>query len=93
MLAAARIRRIYIQLMELCGDLGKSRPAALTPLEFLPVLMDLFPGFENDLQIITQAYLRVRYGELPETRMEVNQVEAAWAQINAHGKELLDKQK
>lgn len=93
LLAAARIRRIYIQLMELCGDLGKSRPAALTPLEFLPVLMDLFPGFENDLKTITQAYLRVRYGELPETRREVDQVESAWAQINAHGQELLDKQK
>jgi len=93
LLAAARIRRIYVQLMELCGDLGKSRPAALTPLEFLPTLMDLFPGFESDLRTITQAYLRVRYGELPETRKEVDEVEAAWAQVHARGQELLNIQK
>lgn len=92
-LAAARIRRIYIQLMGLCGDLGKSRPDALTPLEFLPTLMDLFPGFERDLQTITQAYLRVRYGELPETKEEVDQVEAAWVQVLARGQELLNIQK
>jgi hypothetical protein len=85
LLAAARIRRIYAQLMQLANRLGKPRPAALTPLEFLPALGELFPGLERELAAITSAYLRVRYGELPETQDELDEVEAAWERVKAEG--------
>ncbi len=85
LLAAARIRRIYARLMKLSTRLGMSRPAARTPLEFLPNLQTLFPELPIELDTITQAYLRVRYGELPETIEEVQRVEHAWAQISTAG--------
>lgn len=91
--AAARIRRIYAELMDLAEDLGSPRPSALTPLEFLSPLKKVFPLFEAELTDITHAYLRVRYGELPETRQEVNEVEAAWERVRAEGKERLTPKK
>jgi hypothetical protein len=85
-LAAARIRRIYTRLMELASKLGEPRPPAHTPLEFLPVLVNLLPEGKEDIQVITEAYLRVRYGELPETNQEIILVEEAWERVNAIGK-------
>jgi hypothetical protein len=85
-LAAAQIRRIYAQLMELCEKLGKARPAAATPLEFLQTLEMLFPGENACLALITQAYLKVRYGELPENPQEVQTVIDAWAHIKSRGR-------
>ncbi len=87
-LAAAKIRRIYTHLMDLCADLETPRPPAQTPLEFLPELKQLFPGHTPDLTTITNAYLKVRYGELPETQAEVDAVEQAWALVQGKGKAL-----
>jgi hypothetical protein len=80
-LAAARIRHIYRQLMALSKKMGLERPASITPLEFLPPLVGLLPGEESGLGEITGAYMKVRYGEYPETRQEVEAVEAAWRRV------------
>jgi hypothetical protein len=80
-LAAARIRRIYQELMDLSDQHNTPRPVSLTPLEFLPEMADVFPSSGEDLALITQAYLRVRYGEYPEDREEVDAVEAAWSRV------------
>jgi hypothetical protein len=90
-LAAARIRRIYAQLMQLSGRLGKPRPLAITPLEFLPALKELFPGLEDELAAITKAYLRVRYGELPESQVELDQIESAWERVRLAGQQLVSQ--
>lgn len=84
-MAAARIRRIYSQLLDLSKDLGALRPASKTPLEFLNVLEMVFPGLSEDLRIITDAYIRVRYGEYPETQQQVDAVEKAWLRVRAYG--------
>jgi hypothetical protein len=87
-LAAAKIRRIYARLMDLSAKLGEPRPPAHTPLEFVPVLEGLFPGGEEDIHVITNAYLKVRYGELPESIQEVEAVETAWQRVESLGKEI-----
>lgn len=88
LLAAARIRRIYALLMLLCAQLNHPRPAADTPLEFLPVMGELLPGQMDDLGRITEAYVQVRYGELPETQAEVEAIEAAWRRVALAGRRL-----
>ena len=88
-LAAARIRRIYARLLKLGGRLGTPRTASTTPLEYLPRLEGYFPSLTSDLDAITQAYLRVRYGELPESIEEVQKVEDAWGRILPVGEGLL----
>lgn len=91
LLAAARVRHVYAQLMALAARLGKPRPLSATPLEFLPSLQDLFPGEESNLDAITRAYLKIRYGELPETYEEVRQVLLGWDRLRKQGKKLLHR--
>lgn len=79
--AAARIRRIYRQLMTLSQKHGAGRLPSQTPLEFLPRLEELFPAGQEDLGLITRAYVNVRYGEYPETLGEVDDVQRAWDRI------------
>jgi hypothetical protein len=76
--AAARIRQIYADLLDLGEELDCARPEAQTPLEFMPSLEVSIPTVEADLEMITSAYLKVRYGQLPENLQEVEEVEGAW---------------
>ena len=55
---------------------------------------NLFPDHGPELRSITQAYLRVRYGELPENVEEVHAVQDAWEDVRAAGRrELLRRKK
>lgn len=90
-LAAARIRRTYAQLMHLCRQLGIPRHPAVTPLEFLPVMLAAFPGCEQELEQITAAYQQVRYGEIPETGQAVQDVLSAWERVRQSGKAALNQ--
>jgi hypothetical protein len=85
---AARIRRIYIQLIELCEALGLPRLPQQTPQEFLPVMGELFTAQIDDLGLLTLAYERVRYGELPEKQAETDAIEQAWQRIQEEGRQL-----
>jgi len=87
-IAAARIRRIYAHLMDLSAELNHPRPAGQTPLEFLPELGELFTDLNSDLAVITEAYIKVRYGKYPEEQRELEAVEASWRRIEAEGKKL-----
>lgn len=89
-LAAQRIRAIYIDLLDLADRLEYPRRLQQTPLEYLPELQNAFPGSRQELAIITQAYLRIRYGELPETLAEVNSIESAWKQVQFEGQSRLN---
>jgi hypothetical protein len=88
LIAKARIRRIYAQLMSLSAALGLPRAQAQTPLEFLPAMQALFPENPEDLAVITRAYMLVRYGELPEDEEDLIAVETAWQQLNKAGRSL-----
>ena len=88
LVAAARIRRIYTQLMKLAGELGAPRRTWQTPLEFMVTLHGLFPDHGDALVAVTGAYVRVRYGELPESRSELQRVEKAWRELRHQGQQL-----
>ena len=89
--AAARIRQIYQQLMAVCQDLGVSKAEAATPLEFLPKMVKIFPGHEAELERITAAYIKVRYGEFPEDLTELQALETAWQTLQANASIRLEK--
>ena len=88
LIAAARIRRIYTQLMDLCQALNSPRPESTTPYEFLPELGELFTAQTEDLRVITEAYVRVRYGEIPESKAEIEAVDSAWQRVLEEGQRL-----
>jgi hypothetical protein len=91
--AAERIRIIYAKLLDLCYDLDIPRKESQTPLEFLPVIEMVLHTRERELFVITNAYIRVRYGEYPETKNEVQEVEDAWDSVLTHGTNLLSERK
>lgn len=84
-LVSIRIRRIYAQLLQLCEQLGHPRKSGQTPIEFLPDMGELFAELTAELELITMAYNRVRYGEIPEQLEEIQVIEAAWARISEQG--------
>jgi hypothetical protein len=80
-------------LLEISAELEMPRLAAQTPLEYLPALEKLYLGQEEDVWTITEAYLQVRYGELPESADAVARVEDAWGRIGELGRRMLDVRK
>ena len=42
-----------------------------------------WPGGEEDTKLITEAYVRVHYGELPENKEELTEIEAAWKRLES----------
>jgi hypothetical protein len=93
LLAAARIRRVYTYLMELSTDLGQPRRQAQTPFEFAPILNTLFPHHSAEIDTISNAYMRVRYGELDETPTDVIEVDRAWLSLRLEGEHIKKKRK
>ncbi|MEM7335959.1 MAG: DUF4129 domain-containing protein, partial [Chloroflexota bacterium] len=76
--AALTIRRIYAQMSQLAADLDTPREKNETPYEFLSRLATLWPNHENEVSLITQAFVKVRYGELPENQEEFEAIKHAW---------------
>lgn len=86
--AAASIRRIYRQMVLAGTAAGYPRQTAETPYEYLRRLHQAFPHNVTEVSVITDAYVRVHYGEVPETRAELNEIYTAWKSLEAHILEL-----
>lgn len=86
-LASARIRRVYQELMDYCRKMDSPRLPAFTPHEFLPELIKLFPEQETEVALLTDVYQRVRYGELPETLEELENIIQAWERVKAYARQ------
>ncbi len=89
--SAARIRWVYARLMDLAGQLNSPRQSAVTPLEFLPIISQVLPETAPELKLVTDAYIQVRYGEIPEQESEVGQVLAAWKTIREKAQPTVNK--
>lgn len=81
--AAASVRRIYKQMCRTAGAAGYPRLGTETPYEYLPTLTRVWAYNAAETQIITEAFVRVRYGEAPETEEELEVIRAAWRQLEA----------
>ncbi len=78
---AATVRRIYQQMCDAAEGAGHPRLDAETPYEFLASLARVWPHDQGDTELITHAYVRVRYGEIPETQAELDAIRAAWRRL------------
>jgi hypothetical protein len=81
--AALSIRRIYQQMCRAAEGAGYPRPEFQTPYEYLPLLAQVWPENTAATRLITNAFVRVRYGEVPESREELQAIRAAWQQLEA----------
>ncbi|MCL4266523.1 MAG: DUF4129 domain-containing protein [Anaerolineae bacterium] len=78
---AVSIRRIYQQMMDLAEAHGYPKLDTETPYEYLPTLDQAWPQNRADTRLITNAYVKVRYGELPENEAELEAIRQAWRQL------------
>lgn len=79
--AAVSIIKIYQQMIQISSEVGYPRDTSETPYEYLNTLFELWPGHKKEVQLITRAYVKVRYGEFPETKEELEAIKLAWEQV------------
>jgi hypothetical protein len=60
---------------------GHPRSVDETPYDYLDTLAAAFPENRRDAALITESYVLVHYGELPERRDDLARVRAAWSRI------------
>ena len=75
---AVSIRRIYRKMLRAADANGYPRLDAETPYEFLRTLAKAWPNNRQETQLITTAYVKIRYGELPESDQELQAIKSAW---------------
>jgi hypothetical protein len=80
---ALTVRRIYAQMEKLAGARGYARALSETPYEYRRELGQAFPDQTDDVRLITDAYVAVRYGEVPEGDQELEAVRAAWKRVRS----------
>ncbi len=82
--ATVSIRRIYANMVAAAARRGFPRERSDTPYEYLPTLLEAWPGMAAQTELITEAYIKTHYGELPETEDELQNIRAAWAMLREH---------
>lgn len=71
------IRWAYSRMERMARKRGFPRDKAQTPLEYRAVLAKAFPDGEAQIRTITNAYVAIRYGELPELESQLEEVRQA----------------
>ena len=80
--AARTVRQIYRRLLVRMTQYGTPRGRMQTPYDYLSRLeQSLGDGYE-DAVIITEAYVRVRYGDRPVSDAELDVVQGSWATLD-----------
>jgi hypothetical protein len=79
--SAATIRKMYASVVDMAEEAGYPRDLAETPYEHREILYQAFPGGESAVDAITEAYVRVHYGEVPDTREEMEQLRRYYREL------------
>ncbi len=83
------IRAIYANLLTLMAAADHPRPASKTPYEFEPTIEEVLPARRAEISAITDAYVRVRYGEQDVSDAELRTLRDAWRRIQIDGERLI----
>ncbi len=79
------VRQIYQQLLRWAAGLGYPRGLAQTPYEYLSgTLGRLMPEQEPFLALITESYVRARYGTAPVSDHDLAEIRDAWSRLKGH---------
>ena len=81
--AAVSIRKIYANMARLAERQGFPRQPAQTPYEYLPALGLAFPDCQAEAMAITEAYVKVHYGEAPESIGDLQLIRECWQRIQS----------
>lgn len=82
-LAAVSIRRIYANMVRLATEAGYPRSKAQTPYEYLQTLYEALPDSQEDVAVITEAYVNAHYGQVPDTHAELQHIRDCWERVRS----------
>jgi hypothetical protein len=77
----ASVRQIYRQFLRWAANAGFPRHLSQTPHEYLYEMVSRLPEAEEDMDLITQQYVRTRYGARLLTGDELHQLEQSWYNV------------
>lgn len=77
----ASVRQVYRQLLRWAASGGCVRQSAQTPHEYLYALAELLPEASDDLELITQQYIRTRYSTFLPTEGELDRLNQSWYRV------------
>jgi hypothetical protein len=77
----ASVRQVYRQLLRWAAAGGYPRQISQTPGEYSEKLAGLLPEAGGDLDLITQRYMRARYGAFLYTGDELKELSEAWHRL------------
>lgn len=80
-LANITVRRLYARMTHEASKRGKRRAKYQTAYDYLPLLDQAFPNCNNDVRILTDAYVAAHYGELPDSPEAIEKLQAAWQRL------------
>jgi hypothetical protein len=92
-LSAIRIRWIYANLCRYGKQLDSPRLPAITPYEYQQNLYQLFPENHTEIAEITNAYVAVRYGQVPESPEEIKKLQESWEVLENQARKFLQMNK
>lgn len=75
------VRQVYRQLLAWAAAAGFPRHLSRTPHEYLYELAGRLPEARRDLELITQQYVRARYGAWLPTEDELHQLRQSWYNV------------
>lgn len=79
-------RRLYVRLVRLGARRGARWGRRHTPYEHERALQAVLPGCAEDIHLITEQYVRVRYAGETLAPQEIEALESAWERLAALGK-------
>lgn len=83
-------RAIYASLLALLAAVGHPRQPGQTPYEYELVAEEVLPARQADIEAITEAYVRARYGEMEIDAEELARLQEAWKRVQVEGEKLLE---
>ncbi|MBI3957958.1 MAG: DUF4129 domain-containing protein [Chloroflexi bacterium] len=81
LLDAISVENIYANLSRLARQRGQPRLPSQPPDDYLPRLVLAFPGHDESLARITEAYMRVHYGEQAVSGEELASLRAVYESV------------
>ncbi|MCP4419188.1 MAG: DUF4129 domain-containing protein [Chloroflexi bacterium] len=79
-----QMRYFYLSIVKRAAKKGVQRQQAETPLEFAQDLKESWPDAEEDVDVLTDAFLRARYGRLPIEEEDLSPIKKHWRQLKSN---------
>ncbi len=79
----AQVLYYYLSILQRAGQQGLPRRAAQTPYEYKATLAHNLPGVQEEMELLTQAFVEARYSQHVVELDQVQRVRINWKQVKA----------